>query len=288
MLEMIADYACNTGEGPIWDPDEKLLYWVDIPTGRLFQYNPANGEHSLALQADCAIGGYTLQKTGGLLLFMAKGAVRLWKNSQLTTLIEELPNELGSRFNDVIADPMGRVYCGTMSSPSHPGRLYRLDIDGSIRTVVEGCACSNGMGFTADRKTMYYIDTPTMRVDQFDYDIDTGELSNRRPFAQTPPDAGYPDGMTVDADGFVWVAKWGGGRVERYDINGKLERTIELPAGQVSCLTFGGDDLGDIYLTTAGGHDKGTHGPGAGALYRTRVEGISGVPEFHSRITLPE
>ena len=280
--ELIADYACHTGEGPLWHPDEQCVYWTDIPAGRLFRYYPASGQHEQCFD-EGVVGGFTLQEDGALLLFMDRGAVRIWRDGELTTVIDSIPGEEDSRFNDVIADPEGRVFCGTMSSPSHKGRLYRLDPDGSLHQLLEGIGTSNGMGFTPDGQGMYYIDSPEKEVYRFDYDRSTGAISNQTVFVKTPPDEGSPDGMTVDAEGYVWVAKWDGGCVVRYTPEGEEERRLQFPAKKVSCLTFGGADYADIYVTTAGGHIKATDGEHAGALFRVNV-GIRGVPEFRSRI----
>jgi D-xylono/L-arabinono-1,4-lactonase len=283
-LELIADYQCRTGEGPLWNPFEKRLYWVDIPAGRLFRFDPATNQHEMVYEGD-QIGGYTVQADGSLLLFQSKGAVRIWRNGDLTTIVENLPDELESRFNDVIADPAGRVFCGTMPSPGHLGALYRLDTDGKITKVLEGIGCSNGMGFTPDRKSMYYIDTPTREISVFDYDATTGVIDNRRVLVRTPEGQGMPDGMTVDAEGFLWVAKWDGGCLVRYSPEGQEVGRITFPAKKVSCPSFAGDDYADLYVTTAGGQDKAENGPGAGCLYRLRP-GVKGVPEFLSRVNL--
>jgi len=283
--ELVADVACHTGENPLWHPDEGCLYWVDIPPGRLYRFDPATGRHELCLDAGCAIGGFTLQADGALLLFMARGAVKSWHEGKLTTLIDSLPDELDNRFNDGIADPEGRVFCGTMSPPDRPGRLYRLDPDLSLTTVFDGIGTSNGMGFTPDRKCMYYTDSRTRRIDLCDYDQATGALSNRRVFADVPESGGTPDGMTVDAEGRVWGARWGGSRLVRYTSDGQLERTIAFPCPKVSSVVFGGPDHADLYVTTAGGHERATEGPAAGSLFRLRA-GVRGVPEFRSRIGL--
>src|SRR5690348_1989432 len=125
-LEVICDYRCEIGENPLWHDIEKRLYWCDIPTGRLFRYDPGNGKHEQFYQGEI-VGGFTIQADGSLLLFMAHGAVKLWRKGSLTTLIDEIPEERETRFNDVIADPAGRVFCGTMPAGPRPGRLYRLD-----------------------------------------------------------------------------------------------------------------------------------------------------------------
>ncbi|MHB1318532.1 MAG: SMP-30/gluconolactonase/LRE family protein [Anaerolineae bacterium] len=281
---LIADYQCITGEGPLWHPDERRLYWVDIPTGRLFRYAPATGFHEQCYSGP-VVGGFTLQADGKLLLFMDKGAIRVWRDGFFETIVESIPAEQDSRFNDVIADPEGRVFCGTMATREHDARLYRLDRDGSLHVVVEGVGVSNGMGFTPDGKGLYYTDTRRRTIDLFDYDRSTGEIANRRIFAAVPDGEGGPDGMTVDAEGMVWSARWGGSCVVRYDAAGNVARRITFPAKKVSCPAFGGPDYADLYVTTAGGNNKPEEGAGAGALFRVDT-GVRGVPEFRSRIGL--
>ena len=282
--ELIADYECICGEGPLWHPDEGLLYWVDIPTGRLFRYDPADGSHEQCWQQG-TIGGFTIQADGSLLLFMEEGKILLWRDGVTETVVDGIPAERKSRFNDVIADPAGRVFCGTMPSEDGPGRLYRLDRDGSITELLDGIGCSNGLGFTPDRGAMYYTDTTVKTIYLFDYDEATGAIGNQRVFARTPDDGGGPDGMTVDAEGYVWTAKWGGSCAVRLAPDGSEDMRVEFPASCVSCVTFGGDDYTDLYATTAGGNDKAANGPGAGGLFRVDV-GVRGVPEFRSRVAL--
>jgi len=281
-LEMIADYNCVTGEGPLWHPGEQRLYWVDIPTGRMFCYDPASGNHEQFYEGE-VVGGFTIQENGALLLFMAKGAVAVWRDGKLSSIIEEIPDEHESRFNDVIADPAGRVFCGTMPTKDRLGRLYRLDTDGKLTKLLDGIGCSNGMGFTPDRKQMYYTDSPKREIYLFDYDVDTGAITNQRVFIQTPGGEGVPDGMTVDAEGYLWSARWDGSCLVRYAPDGTYDRRIHFPAKKVSSITFGGEDYTDIYVTTAGGANKDVEGPGAGALFRFNL-GIQGVPEFSSMV----
>jgi sugar lactone lactonase YvrE len=282
--ELIADYQCVIGEGPLWHPGEKRLYWVDIPAGRMFRYDPASGAHEQCYEGE-VVGGFTVQSDGALLLFMARGAVKILRDGELTTVIAEIPDERDSRFNDVIADPAGRVFCGTMAAGERLGRLYRLDLDGKLTRLLEGIGCSNGLGFTPDRKRMYYTDSPKREIYLFDYDRGSGAITNQRVFVRTPEGEGSPDGMTVDAEGFVWSARWDGGCLARYAPNGTEERRISFPARKVSSVTFGGEDYTDIYVTTAGGDQKREEGPGAGGLFRINL-GIRGVPEFPSRIGL--
>jgi D-xylonolactonase len=231
------------------------------------------------------VGGFTIQSDGALLLCMAKGAVKIWRDGELTTVLDEIPGERETRFNDVIADPEGRVYCGTMSTPHRAGRLYRLDPDGTLTKLLDGIGTSNGMGFTPDGKQMYYTDTRKQEIYLFDYDRTSGEISNQRVFVKVPmkPEEGRPDGMTVDAQGHVWSARWDGGCLVRYSPQGVEEQRVRFPAKKVSSVTFGGPDYTDMYVTTAGGQNKAEEGAGAGALFHLNL-GIAGVPEFRSRI----
>lgn len=282
--KIVADTKLATGEGPLWHPMEEKLYWLDIPNGCLLRYDPTTGSHEQVYKGE-EIGGFAIQEDGDLLLFMAKGAVKLWRNGELTTIIAEIPDERETRFNDVIADPEGRVFCGTMPSKDRLGRLYRLDTDGFLTKILDDIGCSNGMGFTLDRKQMYYTDSPKKAIYLFDYDRATGEISNQRVFFNVPAGEGVPDGMTVDADGYIWTARWDGGCLVRIAPDGTEDFRITFPAKKVSSLTFGGKEYKDIYVTTAGGNNREEEGSGAGALFHLNRD-IQGLPEFFSRIRL--
>ncbi len=280
--ELIADYACETGENPLWHPLEKRLYWTDIPNGRLFRYDPDSGHHEQIYQGR-PVGGFTFEADGGLLLFRDCGNVTLWRDGEFAEIVGAITAERDSRFNDVIADPAGRVFCGTMSSDHSKGSLYRLDLDGRVTRVLDSIGCSNGMGFSPDLKTLYYTDSFAREIYSFDYDIETGSLVNRRIFATIPESHGLPDGMAVDQQGCVWSALWDGFGLVRFDQDGNIAVRVQFPTRKVSSLTFGGDDLQDIYVTTASGNTKHEDGAAAGSLFRVRLE-ANGRPEFLSRI----
>lgn len=284
-LDWIADYRCETGEGPLWHPGEHRLYWLDIPPGRLFRYEPGTGRHEQVYEAGEAVGGFTVQADGALLLFGARGSVRLWREGSLETVIEEIPEEREGRFNDVIADPEGRVFCGTMPVGERPGRLYRLERDGRLVTVLEDAGLSNGMGFAPDPSRFYHTDTAKGTITRFRYDPATGGLTDGQAIIRVPAAAGAPDGMAVDAEGDIWSARWGGGEVFRYRPDGQEKERVAFPARKVSSIAFAGDDSETAYVTTAGGGDKATEGAGAGALFRVRL-GVRGRPAFPSRIRL--
>ena len=284
--ELVADTRCQTGEGPLWHPDEQAVYWVDIPAGQLFRYDPATGRHELVYESPGeAIGGFTLQADGALLLFQSRRAIRRWRAGRVETVVAEIPEERAGRFNDVIADPDGRVFCGTMPIGDRPGVLYRLDRDGSIRPVFDDAGVSNGMGFTPDLRRMYHTNSLKRLIVVFDYDRASGELSNRQDVVRVPEEGGIPDGMTVDANGDVWSARWDGSALYKYNPVGEELLRIPFPAKKVSSIVFGGPELDDAYVTTAGGQDRANEGPGAGALFRIRL-GVRGVPEFRSRVGL--
>ena len=284
-IELIADYGCVVGEGPMWHPLEQCLYWLDIPMGKLFRFDPASGKHERVYEAGEAIGGFTVQADGSLLLFMARGAIKTWRAGQVTTIIAEIPEERHTRFNDVVADPAGRVYGGTMATADRPGRLYRVDLDGSLTVMLDAVGIPNGMDFTLDLTRMYFTDSASRAIYLFDYDQATGALSNQRVWIEIPRDRGVPDGLTVDSEGYVWSARWDDGALYRYTPSGEVDQRIEFPARKVSSVVFGGPDYRDLYVTTAGGDNKPVEGPGAGALFRLRP-GIQGRPPFLSRIRL--
>jgi sugar lactone lactonase YvrE len=214
---------------------------------------------------------------------MDRGTIAIWSEGNLVEVVYEIPTERSSRFNDVIADPHGRVFCGTMSTDESRGRLYRLDCDGSLHLILENIECSNGMAFTLDHKGFYYTDSLAHKIYLFDYDLQDGSLSNQRIFARFAEADGLPDGATLDADGSLWSALWGGYSVVRLLSGGKIGRRVVLPTRKVSSLTFGGDDYSHIYITTAGGNDKEENGALAGALFRVKTK-THGLPEFFSRI----
>ncbi len=288
--ELIAPFRCEVGEGPLWNPDSQQMLWLDIPPGIVYSYDPRNG--SIGWRgAGAPTGGMTLQDDGSLLLFQDGRVAVLETDGRLRPVLFDLcpGNE---RFNDVIADPEGRVFAGAMGGA---GRLFRCDLDGSVTEVLSGLGIPNGMGFTPDLRHFYFIDTVPRSIYVFDYDRATGKISRQRVFAQIAEEEGFPDGMTVDADGFLWVAIWFGGRVKRFAPDGSLDREIHFPSRQISCPAFGGDDLTDLYVTSANssaadflmGPNYVGQEPRGGDTFRVRMEGVRGRAEFRSRIRFP-
>jgi sugar lactone lactonase YvrE len=280
-IRIVANLACPIGEGPLWHASERRLYWVDIATGRMFRYDPKTGASETFYRGE-TVGGFTFQADGSLLLFMAHGTIKSWKDGHTETLVDPFQKEPGSRFNDVIADPAGRVYCGTMPTEKNPSRLFMLDTDATLTEVFsEKGMIPNGLAFTVDRKGLYFVDSKTGSIYLFDYEKTDGTLSNRRTFVRIPRAEGLPDGLTVDRENGVWVALCRGWHVVRYTVDGKLDRRIRFPVSKVTSLTFAGRDYTDIYVTSGG--DPRREGAGSGALFHMNL-GIKGFPEFKSRV----
>lgn len=285
--QAIADYACETGEGPLWHPQEKKLYWADIPPGKIFRYDPKSDEHEQIIDAGEAIGGYTFQADGSLLLFMARGRIARWtEKGGFETIIDEIEREREGRFNDVIADPLGRVFCGTMPVGEQRGALYRLELDGTLHMALEDAGLSNGMGFTTNLKHFYHSDTQKRVINRYDYDLSTGAISNGVTVVEGGDTSnGHPDGMTMDGANCLWSARWDGHVLIHHMPDGQELHRVRFPAPKVSSVTFGGEDYTDMYVTTAGGHIREQDGEQAGVLFRINL-GIRGKPAYLSRIQI--
>ncbi|NIP85361.1 MAG: SMP-30/gluconolactonase/LRE family protein [Planctomycetales bacterium] len=282
--ELVLDAAAELGEGALWDVARQKLWWVDIEPGQLHCFDPATGSDQ-TYQINQRVGTVVVRERGGLVLAVEQGFAAYDLDTQKLTVIHDPETHLpGNRFNDGKCDPAGRFWAGTMdmSSQRRPsGALYRLDTDGTVTRQVDNVRVSNGIVWTSDARTMYYIDSHTRRIDAFDYDNDSGRISNRRPVVEVPPDRGKPDGMAIDAEDNLWVAHWGGWCVSAYDPQtGQTLAQIEVPAKQVTSCAFGGAELDQLFITTARiGQDKVAlqDQPHAGGLFLARP-GVRGTP----------
>ncbi|GAA2245604.1 SMP-30/gluconolactonase/LRE family protein [Streptomyces indiaensis] len=246
--EVAVRAEAELGEGPTWDAAAGRLLWIDILGSRLHTYDPATGRRTLR-RTEQHIGAVKPRTGGGLVLNLRDGVGLLDPDGTFRWLHHEpVP---GRRANDAAVAPDGSLWAGTMRYDEAPGggTLSRLTGDGTAEVVLDDVAVSNGTGWSPDGRLMYYIDTPTRRVDVFDHA--DGRLSGRRTLAVIEENAGFPDGLTVDAEGCVWVALWQGSAVRRYTPDGELDRVIELPVALVTACAFGGDGLTDLYVTTA-------------------------------------
>jgi sugar lactone lactonase YvrE len=245
--------AATLGEGPCWDSASGSLYWVDIPAGRVHRLDGDGAHHSWDVGQE--VGAVVVRASGGLVLAARSGFLTLNPGTGAVAPLVPLGLAPGVRMNDGACDRAGRFFAGSMADDEAPdrGTLYRLDPDHSVATVIGGVTISNGIGWSPDGATMYYIDSPTRRVDVFDYDPATGDISGRRPFAAIDAGDAIPDGLAVDAEGGVWVALWDGGAVLRFGPDGRLREPLELPTPRVTSCAFGGPDLETLFITTAAG-----------------------------------
>ncbi|MEU8823466.1 SMP-30/gluconolactonase/LRE family protein [Streptomyces sp. NPDC048636] len=244
--------TASLGEGPTWDPTARRLIWVDILAARVHTYDPATGDRT-TLATEQHIGAAKPRARGGLVVNLRDGVGLYGADGGFRWLLREVVP--GRRGNDAAVAPDGSLWAGTMRYDAAPGggTLTRIAPDGGRTDVLSDVAVSNGIGWSPDGRLMYYVDTPTRRVDVFDGDGGRGpaEFSARRPFVRLEEGAGQPDGLCVDAEGAVWVALWDGGAIRRYAPDGTLDRVVELPVPRPTACAFGGPDLTDLYVTTA-------------------------------------
>jgi sugar lactone lactonase YvrE len=250
--ELAVPAQCELAEGPVWDPARRLLRWVDILPGNVHALDPATGTHTWFGAGD-PVGTVGLTRDGGLVLALVDGFAFADHDGQnLTRLPGFTVDRATVRFNDGKPDPWGNFCAGTMAWDEQGGppcALYRLTPDGTVTELVQDVALSNGLDWSDDRRLFYYADSYAGGVDLFDTDPDTGALFARRRFITI--DEGLPDGLTLDAEGCVWLAAWGTGELRRYTPAGDLDTVVRLPARQVTSAAFGGPDLATLYITTA-------------------------------------
>jgi len=243
------------GESPVWDERAQELVFVDILAGAIHAFAPSEGRHRVFELPD-RVTSVSLRERGGLVLSLAKTFAFFDPDSgELEILEDPEPDRPGNRFNDAQCDPQGRLWAGTMSADdwwAPTGAVYRLDPDRRITRMIDDVRCSNGIGWSPDGRTMYHTQSFRYAIDAYDVDPSTGDIANPRPFVTLPPDGGgFPDGLAVDADGFVWSAQPVYGRIVRYDPEGATDRIVSLPVSCGTCCTFGDSDLRTLFITSA-------------------------------------
>ena len=284
-VELLVDAHAQVGEGPLWDEEQQVLYWVDILSSLLYIYDPATGENR-ALDVGQHVGTVVTCASGGLMLAVREGFASFDLETQGLTLIANPEAHItGNRFNDGKCDPAGRFWAGTMAyeNPTNQGSLYRLDTDLSVHKIFGDVAISNGIIWSLDHTTMFYIDTLRKNVRAFDYDVETGDISNERVIITVPEEIGMPDGMAIDSEGMLWVAHYGGSCVSRWNPNtAQLLLKIDLPVTQVTACAFGGPNLDILFITSAAQELDAAElerQPLAGGLFSIKTP-YQGVPSF--------
>src|SRR5262245_58670856 len=279
-VELVFDGRAELAEGPCWLAGPERLLWVDIMAGRVHLLDPATGDDRF-LEVGQPVGAAVPANGGRLALAVRDGFAMLDpETGAIEHLVDVERDRPRNRMNDGKCDGAGRFWAGTMAPDSEPGTaaLYRLEA-GHADRMVTGVSVSNGLGWSPDGRLLYYVDTPTRRVDVFDFDTAAGALANRRTLATIPP-PGAPDGMAVDEQGDLWVALWGGSRVVHLRPDGSLAGSLDLPVSRVTSCCFGGPDLRDLYITTAWQHmDERSRAaePLAGGIFHCRP-GATGQP----------
>jgi len=289
-VEIAVSQELICGEGPVWDAENKLLYWTEAVGDHIYCHNKQSGELILHHKGITA-ASLALHKNGGLIISGKNGFSLLSPDKKLivfNSLAEGIPV---NNLNDIIVDPLGGVFGGQEAFAEdrkyETGYLFRLDKSGEIKVVADGVHLSNGMGFSPDCASFYFVDTILGRLYKFDYNISNGTISNKKVLVQFDRQQGLPDGMTVDSEGFLWVAMFFGRKIIRLDPDGKIEREISLPCSQPTSLVFAGENLNELFITSAGQEWKTPYAPAdhdyewpkGGSLYRVKTNFV-GKDEF--------
>ncbi|MCM4153674.1 SMP-30/gluconolactonase/LRE family protein [Arenibacter sp. N53] len=284
--EVVCERISQLGEGPLWNPSRKLICWVDILNGHIHEWSPVS-ESLNTLQVGQMIGAMAVCQDGNYIAAMKDGFGfvnhKTGKVDMIANPEVHLPK---NRFNDGKCDPAGRFWAGTMpiSEDEDSGSLYLLGTDNKVEKKESKISISNGLAWSLDHKVLYYIDTPTLKVVGYDFDIKNGNISNKRTIINVPKEEGFPDGMTIDREGMLWIAHWGGWQVTHWNpMTGKKLSAIKLPVSNVTSCAFGGESMEDLYITSARkglSKEELEKQPLAGSLFVIRQSGYTGIEAY--------
>lgn len=286
LIQTVSRIRSILGESPVWDPVKQRIIWVDIVQGKVHEFYPGTNK-SNTFNVGQMVGAVAVANSGNLVASLQNGFAKIDINQGTVEIINDPENHLpDNRFNDGKCDPAGRFWAGTMSlkGASACGTLYAIEKDGSVSPKVKGVGCSNGIVWSRDEKTMYFIDTPTRNVFAYDYDVTTGNISNSKTVIAIDEKDGHPDGMTIDAEGMLWIALWNGWKIQQWNpLTSTLLNEIYFPVAKITSCTFGGDQLDDLYITTASKdltHQERKDQPLAGCLLVIKQCGYKGLAPF--------
>lgn len=279
----VLDATARLGESPVWHPGENVLYWIDCAAPALHRFDPADGA-ARSWPLPEPIGSFALRSGGGAVAALASGfAVLDLTDGAVAPVTDPEADKPEHRFNDGKCDPAGRFWAGTMHGDYRApvGSLYRLDPDHRCHAMTDGLRVPNGLAWSPDGATFYMGDSPTGVIHAWDFDAADGDIANRRAFVEAGAAPGYPDGSTIDSEGYLWNARWDGGCVARFAPDGRLDRLVDLPVSRPTSCAFGGAALDLLYITSAAiglsGDDLAAQ-PLAGGLFTLDV-GVAGLPE---------
>lgn len=288
-VECVVKTSALIGEGPVWEESEQMLLFVDIAGQKVHRWSPATNQIQSVETGDM-VGFAVPRRSGGYVAGVGRSIVAVdWSTQTMTSLVEVDKDKLNNRLNDGKVDPIGRLLAGTMGKEEQPavvqkqqGSLFSVTSDLTVTKHLSQVDISNGLDWSLDQKTFYYIDSLALTVDAFDYDSNTGHIGNRRVVYRMEEGEGFPDGMTVDAEGRLWVACYNGGRVINIDpATGVRLQTVSLPVTKTTSCCFGGPDYSDLYVTSASvGLDQSDRRaqPLAGGIFRVTGLGVKGRP----------
>ncbi|MGD1853437.1 MAG: SMP-30/gluconolactonase/LRE family protein [Leptolyngbyaceae cyanobacterium] len=250
--ENVLAVRARLGEGPIWNAERQVLHWVDIYNRRVHTFDPVSGKDTY-IEVDTVVSGLFLEDERHLILAQENRLTRLDLHNQTTALLIEIEADRpNNRLNDVRADSRGRRWVGTMNNDGKPeANLYRYDLDGSLHHMETNLSISNGLGWSPDQTIFYLTDSPQQVIYAYDFDVDAGTICDRKPLIILTDESFYPDGLTIDTEGCLWSAMWNGWCVIRFDPQGQEMMRVPLPVPLVTSCTFGGENLTDLFITTA-------------------------------------
>ena len=284
-FDLFSDYSCELGEGPFWDSKRSRLHWVDIIGKKIISQN-LDGSNIHALEVDGNPGCVVLSDDGTMVAGVDNQISSLDGGGNLLKVLADTKEGSGLRFNDGKCDPSGRFWVGSMDrkEKNKLGSLYSWNSIEGLVNREQGVTVSNGMGWSPDNSLFYYIDSPTREVSVYDFDLSTGSINNKRRFISFSEEDGFPDGMTIDNEGRLWIAFWGGSKIMCVNPDSKaIEEVVSFPVSKITSCAFGGEKMDQLFITSAKVQVNEKDEPMAGKTFVVSP-GVEGLPSFNLKL----